>query len=179
MDDQTTRRRSLDFFMGLGFAALGAYVAAEGFVALGDPLLATVPRTTNPGSTTIVIGGLLALLGLAIAGMGLAGTKGRPFAVAARVLPTMTASRAFFKGALVLAYVAVYFFALWRAVPFWLSTGLFLAGTMATFKAGKWWKILLIAAIATALIYYIFAVLAFVPLPDDFFWERAARPRRS
>ena len=179
MDEQTTRRRALDFFMGLAFAALGSFVAAEGFVAFGDPILATVPRATNPGSTTIVIGGLLALLGLAIAGLGLVGTDGRPFAVAARVLPMIAGSRSFYKGALVLSYVAVYFFVLWRAVPFWLSTGLFLTGTMATFKAGKWWKILIIAAIATALVYYIFAVLAFVPLPDDFFWQRAARARRS
>jgi hypothetical protein len=175
MDEKTTRRRSLDFFMGLGFAAVGVYVAAEGVAAFRAPILATVPRATNPGSTTLVIGGTLAILGLAIALMGLAGTGGKPLAVAARAIPEALKGRAFFKGLVILAYIAAYFFVLWRALPFWLSTPIFLAASMATFKAGAWWKVLLVAAVSTAAIYYIFAVLAFVPLPDEFFWEVAAR----
>jgi len=175
MDEQTARRRSLDFFMGLGFAAVGVYVAAEGVVAFRAPLLATVPRATNPGSTTLVIGGILAVLGLAIALMGLSGTGGKPLAVAARAIPEALKGRAFFKGLVILAYIAIYFFVLWRALPFWLSTSIFLASAMATFKAGAWWKVLLITAVSTAVIYYLFAVLAFVPLPDEFFWEVAAR----
>ncbi len=88
-------------------------------------------------------------------------------------LPALVRTRRFFKGAVVLTLIAMYFFVLWRAMPFWFSTFLFLAASMRVFKAGAWWKIFLIAAVATALIYYVFAVLAYVPLPTDFFWQRA------
>jgi hypothetical protein len=165
--------------MGLGFTGLGAYVVLEGLKAYGDPLMRTVDPSTNPGSTTTVIGGLLTVLGLAISFFGWKGSGGHPLSVLARSIPAGLRSPRFFKGGLVLALIAIYFFVLWRALPFWLSTSLFLAASMWTFKAGAWWKILLVTAIATALIWYIFAVLAIVPLPDDFFWQAAARaPRR-
>jgi hypothetical protein len=36
---------------------------------------------------------------------------------------------------------------------------------MALFRAGPWWKIVLIAGLATAAVWYLFGVLAMVPLP--------------
>jgi hypothetical protein len=168
------RLRSLDFFMGLLFAGIGAYVAIEGLRALGDSYLATVPKATNPGSTTLVIGSLLALAGGTISVIGLLGS-GNPFARAREALPGIVTSLAFKKGFLVLAEVAAYFFLLWNNLPFLVSTPLFLASLMATFKAGAWWKILIVAALTTALAYYIFAILAVVPLPSEFFWQRLSR----
>ncbi len=175
MDDTVRGRRALDFFMGAGFVALGIYVVLTGFEAYHDPLLATVDRATNPGSTTIVIGSLLAIMGAVIGVIGYLGCGKKPFSTAIELVPLSVGSRSFFKGTLVLSLIAVYFFVLWRAVPYWLSTGLFLAVTMKIYKAGAWWKVLLISAITVALTYYIFAVLAYVPLPTEFFWQRVAR----
>lgn len=173
-NEQLRRRRSLDFFMGFAFAALGVFVALEGVKALGDAYLKTVPAVTNPGITTLVIGSLLALCGLSIGVIGLAGA-GNPFAVAAEALPATMRTRGFKKGLVVIAEIAVYFFVLWNNAPFVVSTPVFLVAMMRTFKAGAWWKILLIAAVTTALTYYIFARLAVVPLPSEFVWERLAR----
>lgn len=175
MDESIRGRRALDFFMGAGFAALGLYVVLSGFEAFHDPLLATVDKSTNPGSTTIVIGSLLAIMGVIIGGIGFLGCNKRPFSTALELVPQSVGSRKFFKGTLVLVLIAVYFFILWQAVPFWLSTSLFLIATMKIYKAGAWWKIFLITAISVGLIYYIFAVLAYVPLPTEFFWQRITR----
>ena len=69
------------------------------------------------------------------------------------------------RSSLVLAGIAVYFFIFWGRLPYVVATFIFLAGMMALFKAGAWWKILLIAGIATAVVWYVFGVLAMVPLP--------------
>jgi hypothetical protein len=176
-NEQLRRRRSLDFFMGFAFMGLGVFVALEGVKALGDKYLQTVPIVTNPGITTLVIGSLLAISGLSIGVIGLLGS-GRPFAVAAEAIPEIMRTRGFKKGFVVLAEIAVYFFLLWNNMPFVVSTPIFLVTMMLTFKAGTWWKILLIAAVTTALTYYIFARLAVVPLPTEFIWERLARVRK-
>ena len=173
-DEQLRRRRSLDFFMGFAFAALGVFVALEGVEALGDKYLKTVPAVTNPGIPTLVIGSLLALCGLSIGVIGLTGA-GNPFAVAAKAIPETARTKGFRKGLVVIAEIAVYFFVLWNNAPFVVSTPIFLVAMMLTFKAGSWWKILLIAAATTALTYYVFARLAVVPLPSEFVWERLAR----
>jgi hypothetical protein len=36
---------------------------------------------------------------------------------------------------------------------------------MFIFKAGAWWKITLISGITVAIVWYVFGVLAMVPLP--------------
>lgn len=176
-NEQLRRRRSLDFFMGFAFAALGVFVALEGVKALGDSYLKTVPTVTNPGVTTLVIGSLLAVTGLSIGVIGLLGAR-RPLAVAAEAIPEIMRTKGFKKGLVVIAEIAVYFFVLWNNAPFVISTPIFLVGMMLTFKAGAWWKILIIAAVTTALTYYIFAKLAVVPLPSEFVWERLARAGR-
>lgn len=175
-NEQLRRRRSLDFFMGFAFAGLGVFVALEGVHALGDKYLKTVPTVINPGITTLVVGLLLAITGLSIGLIGLFGA-GKPFAVAAKALPEMIRTRSFKKGMIVIAEIALYFFVLWDNAPFVVSTPIFLIAMMFTFKAGSWWKILIIAAVMTALTYYIFAILAVVPLPSEFLWERLARSK--
>jgi len=165
MDDEVVRRRSLDFYMGIAFAAIGVVLIVNGIVAYSDPFLASVPVASNPGGTTIVIGGVLALLGAVIAIMGFAGSNKKPFSVAAAATRDALHSRSFWKGALALGLIAIYFFVLWRIMPFWLSTPIYLLANMFIFKGGKWWKLLIITAVTTGLVYFIFARLAYVPLP--------------
>ena len=67
MDESKVRLRTLDVFMGVGFLAVGAFVAYDGVVAYYAPQLVTVEKSSNPGVTTIFIGGLMGFLGLVIA----------------------------------------------------------------------------------------------------------------
>jgi hypothetical protein len=164
MDESLQRLRSLDVFMGLGFLAVGAFVAYDGFVAFYAPQMATVERSSNPGVTSIFIGGLMGFLGLVIVLVGLIGSR-HPCRIAGRAVSETLQSKAFYKGLIALACIAVYFFVFWGRIPYVVSTFLFLAGMMAIFKAGAWWKILLISGVTVAVVYYVFGVLAMIPLP--------------
>jgi hypothetical protein len=164
MDESLKRLRALDVFMGLGFLAAGAFVAGDGLVAYMAPQLATVEKSANPGVTTLFVGGLMGFLGLVIAAVGLAGSR-HPFRIARQVVAETLRSRAFYKGCIAMAGIAVYFFVFWGRIPYVAATFLFLAGMMAAFKAGAWWKILLISAATVGIVYYVFGVLAMIPLP--------------
>jgi hypothetical protein len=164
MDESKGRLRSLDVFMGLGFLAVAAFVAYDGFVAYYAPQLATVEKSSNPGVTTLFIAGLMGVFGLAIAIIGMLGS-GRPFRIARQAVSETLQSKAFYKGIIALACIAVYFFVFWGRIPYVISTFLFLAGTMAIFKAGAWWKIVLISGITVTVVWYVFGVLAMIPLP--------------
>jgi len=163
--------RSLDFFLGLFFAAVGVYMCIAAFSMFNDPMLRAIgtPKTSNPGMTTVVIGGLLVLMGTIMALLGLAGSR-KPFSVGGGALGEMFRSERFWKSLLVLGLIAVYFFVLWNNTPYWFSTMLFLCATMRIFKAGAWWKIILISALTTAFILYFFGKLALVPLPSEPGW---------
>jgi hypothetical protein len=164
MEESTRRLRTLDFFMGIGFAAIGLYVAIDGYKIFISPNLATVERPANPGVTTMFIGGMLALLGLIIAITGFIGSR-TPFRNAKQVIPETLRKPTFLKGIIAMACIAVYFFILWGRIPYVISTFIFLAGIMFIFKAGAWWKIFIISGITVAIVWYVFGVLAMVPLP--------------
>jgi len=164
MEESTRRLRTLDFFMGLGFAAIGLYVAIDGFKAFISPALVTVERPANPGVTTMFIGGMLALLGLIIALIGFIGSK-TPFRNAKQVMPETLRKPTFLKGIIAMACIAVYFFVFWGRIPYVISTFIFLAGIMFIFKAGAWWKIFIISGVTVTIVWYVFGVLAMVPLP--------------
>ena len=164
MDESTRRLRSLDFFMGTGFALIGLYVLFEGYRAFTSPALVTVEKSVNPGVTTLFIGGFLALLGIVLALIGMRGS-GNPFHKAAEVIPETLRKPSFLKGVLAMACIAVYFFVFWGRIPYVISTFLFLAGTMLLFKGGAWWKISLVSGTTVAIIWYVFGVLAMIPLP--------------
>lgn len=165
MDESKVRLRSLDVFMGLGFLAVGAFVAYDGFVAYYAPQLATtVDKSANPGVTTLFIGSLMGLLGLVITVIGVLGAR-HPFRIAGQAVSETLRSKAFHKGVIALACIAVYFFVFWSRFPYVVSTFLFLAGTMAIFKAGAWWKVVLISGVTVATVWYVFGVLAMIPLP--------------
>jgi hypothetical protein len=164
MDESKVRLRSLDVFMGLGFLAVGAFVAYDGFIAYYAPQLVTVEKSANPGVSTIFVGSLMALLGMVIAVIGLLGSR-HPFRIARQAVSETLRSKAFYKGVVALCGIAVYFFIFWDRIPYVVSTFLFLAGMMAIFKAGAWWTILLISGITAAVVWYVFGVLAMIPLP--------------
>ena len=164
MDESKVRLRSLDVFMGLGFLAVGAFVAYDGFVAFYAPQMVTVEKSSNPGVTTMFIGGLMGFLGLVIAVIGMLGS-GHPFRIAKHVVSETLQSKAFYKGVIALAGIAVYFFVFWNRIPYVVATFLFLVGMMAIFQAGALWKIVLISGITVAVVWYVFGVLAMIPLP--------------
>jgi hypothetical protein len=164
MEESTKRLRSLDFFMGAGFALIGLYVMVDGYIAYVSPALVTVEKSVNPGVTTLFVGGFLALLGVVLAFIGVRGS-GNPFLKAAEVIPETLRKPSFLKGVLVIGCIAIYFFVLWGRIPYIFSTFMFLAGTMFLFKGGAWWKIALVSGCTVAIIWYVFGVLAMIPLP--------------
>ena len=80
MEESIKRLRSFDFFMGLGFLAVGLFVMYDGYVAWTAPALSVVPKPSNPGVTTLFVGGCLVFLGLVIAVIGLRGS-GNPLRI--------------------------------------------------------------------------------------------------
>ena len=164
MDESTKRLRSLDFFMGAGFALSGLYVMFDGYKAFVSPALVTVEKSVNPGVTTLFVGGFLALLGVVLTVIGLRGS-GNPFLKASEVIPETLRKPSFLRGVLAMACIAVYFFVFWGRIPYVVSTFLFLAGMMFLFKGGAWWKISLVSGTTVAIIWYVFGVLAMIPLP--------------
>jgi hypothetical protein len=85
--------------------------------------------------------------------------------IAKQAISETLRSKAFHKGIIALACIAVYFFGFWDRLPYVVSTVLFLVGMMAIFKAGAWWKICLISGVTVAIVWYVFGVLAMIPLP--------------
>jgi hypothetical protein len=164
MEESTRRLRSLDFFMGASFALIGLYVMVEGYMTFVSPALITVEKSVNPGITTLFVGGMLALLGLILAIIGLRGS-GNPFQKAAQVIPETLRKQSFLRGVLAMACIGIYFFVFWGRIPYVMATFIFLAGMMLLFKGGAWWKICLISGITVAIIWYLFGVLAMIPLP--------------
>jgi len=164
MEESTRRLRTLDFFMGIGFVAIGLYVAIDGYKMFISPDLAAVERPANPGVTTMFIGGFLALLGLVIAIIGFIGSK-TPIRNAKQAIPEILRKPTFLKGIIAMACIAVYFFVFWGRIPYVISTFIFLAGIMFIFKAGAWWKIFIISGVTVTIVWYVFGVLAMVPLP--------------
>jgi len=164
MEESTKRLRSLDFFMGTGFALIGLYVMFDGYIAYVSPALVTVEKSVNPGVTTLFVGGFLALLGVVLALIGMRGS-GNPLLKAAEVISETLRKKSFLKGVLAMVCIGIYFFIFWGRIPYILSTFIFLAGMMFLFKGGAWWKIVTVSGVTVAIIWYVFGVLAMIPLP--------------
>jgi len=143
---------------------VGAFVVLDGVIAFTAPQLATVDRSSNPGVTTIFVGSLMGVLGVTIAVIGLIGSR-HPLRIGRQAVAETLRSQSFYKGLTALACIAVYFFVFWDRIPYVIATFVFLCGTMAVFKAGAWWKILVISAVTVATVWYVFGELAMIPLP--------------
>lgn len=74
-------------------------------------------------------------------------------------------SREFWNIVAAIVLFALYIFVLLKYLPFWLATGIIVAAILFYLRAGKWWKILIIAAGSTALIILIFQVIFGTLLP--------------
>ena len=69
------------------------------------------------------------------------------------------------RAALVALLLAVYVFGMIGRIHFTLASFLFMLAFMALFRAGAWWKVLLVSASAAVAISFLFQGLARVPLP--------------
>jgi hypothetical protein len=67
--------------------------------------------------------------------------------------------------AMVALLLSIYVFLMVGRLHFTLASFLFMAAFMWFFRAGVWWKILFIAAVASVAISFVFEGLARVPLP--------------
>jgi hypothetical protein len=94
MEESIKRLRSFDFFMGLGFLAVGLFVMYDGYVAWTAPALSVVPKPSNPGITTLFVGGSLVFLGLVIAVIGLRGS-GNPLRIGKQAVSETIRSKPF------------------------------------------------------------------------------------
>lgn len=150
--------------MGIAFSVIGIFLAGNGIYSVNDPALKTVQLMSNPGITTLFIGGVLTLLGLILTTIGWSGSR-KPFHISAQAIRELFTHQTFWRGAIVIGVIAIYFFVLWGRIPYWLTTMLFMSSLMFIFKAGAWWKILLISGISTAIVVYFFGIMAQVPLP--------------
>ena len=157
--------RSIDFFMGLIFAAMGAYMVIDARKMFEARMLKGIyPSYSNPGVFITFIGGLLLVMGLILAFIGYKGSGNLKRTVTAG-LKALVTSVLTWRAVIALALLAVYFLILLGRVEYHISTFAFLVVTMFVFKATKWWKILIIAAISTWAIGYFFGTLAGLPLP--------------
>ena len=66
---------------------------------------------------------------------------------------------------IIIGLFCVYIFVMLGRLPYMISTFLFLTGFMFLFKATKWWKIILISAVATAVVVFAFGEFMMIPLP--------------
>lgn len=156
--------RTLDFFMGLGFAGVGIFMIIESIEFFNAPMLQGYPKYANPGVFTGFVGILLAAMGLSLSAIGFR-ESGGVIKTARESLAGLVKSPGFYRGLLVIALLGIYYFGLIGHMRYVLATFIFLAVTMITFKATAWWKALIISAVASYLVAFFFGTVAHLPLP--------------
>jgi len=157
--------RSIDFFMGIIFAAMGSYMIIDARKMFEARMLKGIyPSYSNPGVFITFIGSLLLVMGLILAVIGFKGSGNLKKTVSTG-LKALVTSVLTWRAVIALALLAVYFLILLGRVEYHIATFAFLVVTMFVFKATSWWKILIIAAISTWAIGYFFGTLAGLPLP--------------
>ncbi len=157
--------RTIDFFMGIIFAVMGAYMVIDARKMFEARMLKGIyPSYSNPGVFITFIGGLLFVMGLVLAVIGFKGAGNLRKSVS-EGLKALVGSALTWRAVITLALLAVYFLVLLGRVEYHIATFAFLAATMFIFKATKWWKILIIAGVSTWAIGYFFGTLAGLPLP--------------
>jgi len=157
--------RSIDFFMGIIFAFMGAYMVIDARKMFEARMLKGIyPSYSNPGVFITFIGALLLIMGLTLAVIGYKGSGNlkRTVSVGLKALVTSVLT---WRAVIALALLGIYFLILLGRVEYHIATFAYLVVTMFVFKATKWWKILIIAAISTWVIGYFFGTLAGLPLP--------------
>lgn len=74
-------------------------------------------------------------------------------------------SREFWNIVAAIVLFALYIFVLLKYLPFWAATFIIVAATLFYLRAGKWWKILIIAGASTGLVILIFQKIFGTLLP--------------
>jgi hypothetical protein len=154
--------RRQDFYTGLILCVVSLGIVAECWRMPRD--LQGWPVYASPGVVT-------GLLGLGLFGMGLALTlrSARRGAAALRIgrgdVRAYMADVGTRRLGLMLGLSVLYCLLLGRGLPYWLTTGVYLLAVMLTFRAGPWWRILLVSAATTATVAYVFSRVFAIPLP--------------
>jgi hypothetical protein len=154
--------RRQDFYTGLILSALSLGVIVESWRMPRD--LQGWPAYAAPGVVT-------GLLGLGLFGMALALTirsirrPGSPLGITRRDVRAYLTDIGTRRLGLMLGLSGLYCLALGRSIPYWLTTGGYLAAVMLAFRAGPWWQIVLISGGTTAAVAYVFNRIFAIPLP--------------
>ncbi len=154
--------RRPDFYGGLILGAVSLGVIADSWRMPRD--LQGWPPYAGPGTVT----GLLALGLLGMAAALLIRAARRPGAALAMspadVRGYLGDPRTWRLGIMILLSIG-YLLLLGRQLPYYLTTGGYLAVTMFLFRAARWWAILLISGAATVAIAVVFNRIFLIPLP--------------
>jgi hypothetical protein len=157
--------RKLDLLTGIIIALFGLIVLLVTLSFRWDlPSVRQAGWYTAPGIVPAGVAIILILqgVGLTIQALRRGGTWQR--GDLARVKETL-ASPAARRSALVASLLLVYVFGMVGRIHFTISSFLFLAAFMFIFRAGAWWKIVLISSLASGAISFVFEGVARVPLP--------------
>ncbi len=165
--DERRALLSVDIAFSLVLIAASVYVIVDS-LAQSLPMVASEQATyaDMPGLSPIICAAILIVMALAmIASAFRRGGRLGWFASAdfAQALAGREA-RAVYK---VFAILGTYVFVLWPHLPFWLSTGVFLAGFMAACGVFSWVSIA-VSAVTAGTLWYVFLELFNVALPSRF-----------
>jgi putative tricarboxylic transport membrane protein len=154
--------RRQDFYTGLILSAVSLGVIAQSWRM--PRILQGWPAYAGPGVVPGMLGlGLLAMA-LALTLRSVRGS-GPPLPIGRRDASAYLGQTGTRRLGVMLGLSALYGLGLGHGLPYWLTTGAYLIVVMAVFRAGPWWRILLISAAATAAISLVFGRIFAVPLP--------------
>ena len=154
--------RRQDFYMGLIFCAVSLGVIAESWRMPRD--LLGWPAYAGPGIVTGLLGLGLLVMGLILT-VRSAWRPGVPLAISGADVRTYLGDPGSRRLVLMLGLSVAYCALLGRGIPYWATTGGYLAVTMFVFRAAPWWQILLISGATAAAVAAVFGRIFAIPLP--------------
>lgn len=156
------RKAAGDFVIGILLVIGGIYVMIE---ALNMKVFRNF--TDAPGFFPLFLGGILALLGAILALQSLRNGAWPALKVvfSKENLKDFIKNDRTLRAIILIALMVIYVYILIGRMHFAIATMLYLTSTMLYLKATKWWKILIISAIATAFVCVAFQYGFRVPLP--------------
>jgi len=122
------------------------------------------PAYAGPGLVTGLLG--IGLLGMAVTLLVRACRRpGARMAVTRADVRDYLARPQTARLGIVLLLCTAYLLSLGRGIPYYITTGAYLAVTMAVFRAASFWVIILVSGLATAGLTVVFNKIFLVPLP--------------